>query len=86
MIATKPARIPLESPPKSIRGELGEFIMYFFKIQATIPPAQGASTEFVMQTDEIDDSIPRFEFVETPLKHNQANQSTKIPRVTCPKS
>jgi hypothetical protein len=29
--------------------------MYFFKIQATIPPAQGASTEFVMQTDEIDD-------------------------------
>jgi len=53
--ATKPARIPLESPPKSMRGELGEFIMYFFKIQATIPPAQGASTEFVMQTDEIDD-------------------------------
>lgn len=55
MTATKPARIPFESPPKSIRGELDKFIMYFFKTQATIPPAQGASTEFVMQTAEIVD-------------------------------
>jgi hypothetical protein len=27
--------------------------MYFFKMQATIPPAHGAKTEFVMQTEEI---------------------------------
>jgi hypothetical protein len=53
--ATSPARIPLESPPKSIRGEFYAPIIYFFKIQATIPPAHGAKTEFVMQTEDIKD-------------------------------
>ena len=66
--------------------ELSEFIMYLFKIQAVLPPAHGANTEFVMQTAEIEDWIPMFDIVEQPLKHNQANQSTKTPRVTCPKS
>lgn len=82
MIPTSPARIPLESPPKSTRGEFYAPIMYFFKMHATIPPAHGANTEFVMQTEEIYESIPIFEFVETPLKHSQANQRTNMPRVT----
>jgi len=82
VIATSPARIPLESPPKSTRGGFYAPIMYFFKMHATIPPAHGAKTEFVMQTEEIYAYIPRFEFVETPLKHSQANQRTNIPRVT----
>jgi hypothetical protein len=56
--------------------------MYFFKMHATIPPAHGANTEFVMQTEEIYESIPIFELVETPLKHSQANQRTNMPRVT----
>ena len=55
MIPTSPAKIPLESPPKSTRGEFYAPTMYFFKIHATIPPAHGANTEFVMQTEEIYD-------------------------------
>jgi hypothetical protein len=39
-----------------------------------------------MQTEDILDWIPRFDNVEHALKHNQANQSTNIPKVTCPKS
>ena len=55
VIPTSPAKIPLESPPKSTRGEFYAPIIYFFKIHATIPPAHGANTEFVMQTEEIYD-------------------------------
>ena len=82
MTATSPAKIPFESPPKSTRGGFYAPTMYFFKMQATIPPAHGAKTEFVMQTEEIKPEVPTFETVETPLKHSQANQRTNIPRVT----